>query len=59
MEMLYFYAGLKGFEIGELMGLDYSTVSVRRKRLRGKMLSNASLQNLVKRIKDKLSIIKI
>jgi len=59
MEMLYCYAGLKGCEIGELMGLDYSTVSVGRKRLRGKMLNNASLLNLVKRIKDKLSIIKI
>jgi hypothetical protein len=57
MEILYCYAGLKGCEIGELMGLDYSTVSVGRKRLREKMLSNASLQNLAKRIKDKLSII--
>ncbi|MBU4511174.1 transposase [bacterium] len=56
MEMLYCHAGLKGCEIGELMGLDYSTVSVGRKRLRGRMLSNASLQNLVERIKDKLSI---
>jgi len=56
MEMLYCHAGLKGCEIGELMGLDYSTVSVGRKRLREKMLSNASLQNLVERIKDKLSI---
>ena len=59
MEMLYCYAGLKGREIGKLMGLDYSTVSVGRKRLRGKTLSNTSLQNLVERIKDKLSIIKI
>jgi hypothetical protein len=59
MEMLYGYAGLKGREIGELMELDYSTVSVGRKRLRGKMLSSASLQNLVERIKAKLSIIKI
>jgi hypothetical protein len=44
---------------GELLELDYSTVSVGRKRLRGKMLSNTSLQNLVERIRDKLSIIKI
>ena len=28
------YAGLKGREIGGLIGLDYSTVSVGRKRLR-------------------------
>jgi len=59
METLYCYAGLKGSEIGELMGLDYSTVSVGRKRVRGKILSNVSLQNLVERIKDNLSIIKI
>lgn len=59
MEMLYRYAGLKGREIGELIGLDYSTVSVGRKRLRGKMLNNNSVQNLVRRIEDSLSIIKI
>lgn len=52
------YAGLKGREIGGLIGLDYSTVSVGRKRLREKMLNN-SLQNLVRRIEDSLSIIKI
>ena len=59
MEMLYCYAGLKGREIGGLIGLDYSTVSVGRKRLRAKMLNNNSLQNLVRRIEDSLSIIKI
>ena len=59
MEMLYGYAGLKGCEIGELMGLDYSTVSVGRKRLIKKILHHADLQTLVKRIESKLSIIKI
>ncbi|MBU4510762.1 hypothetical protein KJ830_06925, partial [bacterium] len=59
MEMLYCYAGLKGCEIGELMGLDYSTVSVGRKRLREKMLNNNSLRDLVERIKGNLSIVKI
>jgi len=59
MEMLYCYAGLKGREIGGLIGLDYSTVSVRRKRLRVKMLNDNSVQNLVRRIEDSLSIIKI
>jgi len=59
MEMLYCHAGLKGCEIGELMGLDYSTVSVGRKRLREKMLNNSSLKYLVERIEDSLSIIKI
>ncbi len=61
MEMLYNYAGLKGREIGELLGLDYSTVSVGRKRLRNKIAKDneGNLSNLVRRIRDKLSIIKI
>jgi len=59
MEMLYCYAGLKGREIGGFIGLDYSTVSLGKKRLRVKMLNNNSLQNLVRRIEDSLSIIKI
>ena len=59
MEMLYCNAGLKGREIGKIMGLDYSTVSVGRKRLRRKMLDDTSLQDLVRRIEYNLSIIKI
>ena len=51
MEMLYCYAGLKGREIGKIMGLDYSTVSVGRKRLRGKMLNDINLQDSVRKIK--------
>ena len=51
MKMLYHYsyAGLKGCEIEEFMVLDYSAVSMGRKRLRRKMLNNASLQKLVRR----------
>jgi len=59
MEMLYYYAGLKGREIGKLIGLEYSTVSVGRKRLREKMLNNNSVKNLVRKIEGSLSIIKI
>jgi len=33
MEILYRHSGSNGREIGELLGLDYSTVSVGRKRL--------------------------
>ena len=51
MEMLYCHAGLKGREIGKIMGLDYSTVSVGRKRLRRKMLDDTNLQDLVRKIK--------
>jgi len=51
MKMIYHYAyiGLKVCEIGEFMALDYSTVSVGRKRLR-KKLNNASLKDLFRRI---------
>jgi len=59
MEMLYCYAVLKGREIGGFIGLDYSSVSVGRKRLRVKMLNDNSVQNLVGRIEDSLLIIKI
>ncbi len=61
MEMLYSYAGLKGREIGKLLDLDYSTVSVGRKRLRSKITNdnNCDVSNLVRRIRNKLSIIKI
>ena len=61
MEMLYSYAGLKGSEIGKLLDLDYSTVSVGRKRLRNKIAkeNDGELTNLVRRIGNKMSIIKI
>lgn len=59
MLYLYVYAGLKGYEIKELIGLDYSTVSVGRKRLTEKISNDTNLQDLVRRIKDNLSIIKI
>jgi REP element-mobilizing transposase RayT len=61
MEMLYSYAGLKGREIGKLLELDYSTVSVGRKRLRSKIANDndGDISKLVRRIRNKLSIIKI
>ncbi len=61
MEMLYSYAGLKGCEIGELLDLNYSTVSVGRKRLRSKIANDddGDIIRLVRRIRNKLSIIKI
>jgi chromosomal replication initiation ATPase DnaA len=36
MDLLYRFVVLKGTEIGEMMGIDYSTVSQGRKRLREK-----------------------
>jgi len=41
------------------MGFDCGTISVVRKRLRGKILKNTNLKDLLKRIKNYLSIIKI
>ena len=52
MEMLYRYAGLNNREIGELIGLDYSTVSVGRRRLRGKLFNDSNLRDLVRRIEE-------
>ena len=37
MDLLYRAGGLSGTEIGEMMGVDYSTVSQGRKRLREKL----------------------
>ena len=37
MDLLYRLGGLNGAEIGEMMGVDYSTVSVGRKRLRERL----------------------
>ena len=59
MEVLYRYSGLNGREIGELLGLDYSTVSVERKRLVDEMKKDIELEALFKRIEKSLSIIKI
>jgi REP element-mobilizing transposase RayT len=52
MEMLYRYTGLNNREIGELMALDYSTVSVGRRRLRGKLFNDSELRDLVGRIEE-------
>ncbi|MGD9552022.1 MAG: hypothetical protein AB7V60_02790 [Candidatus Caldatribacteriota bacterium] len=59
MEMFYSYSGLKGREIGKLLDLDYSTVHVGRKRLRSKITQDNDVSNLVRRIKNKLTTIKI
>jgi DNA-directed RNA polymerase specialized sigma24 family protein len=50
--MLYRYAGLNNREIGELMALDYSTVSVGRRRLRERCLKDTELRDLIRRIEE-------
>lgn len=59
MDLLYRVGGLSGAEIGEMMGVDYSTVSVGRKRLREKMKGDKHLSRIIKRIETGLSTIKI
>ncbi len=44
MDMLYRLGGLKGTEIWGMMGIDYSTVSQGRKRLREKQKKNKKTQ---------------
>ena len=55
MDILYRIGGLKGVDIGELMGVDYSTVSQGRKRLREKIEKDSKLKQLVNQIEGRLS----
>ena len=59
MGLLYKYGGMKGGEIGQMMGLGYSMVSQGRKRLRESLKTDRKLQGLMGRIEEKLSKIKI
>jgi putative transposase len=55
MDLLYRLGGLKGTEIGEIMGVDYSTVSQGRKRLREKLKKDRNLSEFIKKIEADLS----
>ena len=59
MDLLYRVGGLSGTEIGEMMGVDYSTVNLGRKRLREKLKGDKHLSQIIKRVETDLSIIKI
>jgi putative transposase len=52
MEFLYRHGGMNQREIGEFMGLDYSSVSVARKRLREAAAKDKTLQRRMKVIED-------
>ncbi len=56
MDVLYPRGGLTGVEIGKMLGVDYSTVSQERKRLREKLKQDKGLRVLMERIEDHLSI---
>ena len=53
MELLYRVSGLKGSEIGRMMGIGYTSVSQERRRLRVRLLEDRSLEALLKRIEQK------
>ncbi len=60
MELLYRFCDITQAEVGRLVGgIDYSAVSVARKRLRLQMESNAVLKQHFEDIADKLSRLKI
>jgi len=50
MDVLSRIGGLKGREVGDYFGVDYSTVSVSRKRLREKIKKDHQLRKLMQRI---------
>jgi DNA-directed RNA polymerase specialized sigma24 family protein len=52
MTMLYKYAGMNNREIGDLLGIDYSTVSQGRSRLRKKVAEEKYIRLLVQRIEQ-------
>lgn len=56
MDVLYRVGGLTGIEIGEIFGVDYSTVSQTRKRLTLKIEKDQGLRKIVNRIEKKMSI---
>ena len=53
MELLYRVSGLKGGEIGRMMGIGYTSVSQERRRLRVRLLVDRNLEALLKRIEQK------
>lgn len=47
MTALYNFSGLNNREIGDIMGVDYSTVSQARKRLRDKAYKDSNISQLI------------
>ena len=52
MDMLYRHGGLTNPQIGKIMGIDYSTVSQGRSRLRNKVKNDPEISNLVEKIEN-------
>jgi len=54
MDMLYRSGGMNQREIGELMGIDYSAVSVMRKRLSALQKNDRSLAARIEKMKKRM-----
>lgn len=59
MDLLYRLGGINGRRIGELLNIDYSTVSQGRKRLREKIQKDKKIRRILDRLENKLSMLKI
>ncbi len=55
LECLYRYAGMNQREIGEVMGVDYSSVSVARKRLHEALPKDPVLQSIFRKLEGVLN----
>ena len=55
MDLFYRLGGLRGREIGNMFDIDYSTLSVSRKRLRHKIQNDNDLKRLLSCIEENLS----
>jgi len=55
-EMSYRYGGMNQREIGELMGIDHSAVSVMRKRLSAIQEKDRDLSEEIERVKKRLQV---
>ncbi len=56
MEMLYRHGGMNQREIGELMGIDYSAVSVMRKKLSAQMEGDLTFLEVIKKLEERLRL---
>jgi putative transposase len=55
MEMLYRYGGLNQRQIGEMMGVDYGSVSVGRKRFQLLVERNKEVQRLMGKVQREIN----
>ena len=54
--MLYPYGGMNQREIGELMGIDYSAVSVMRKKLSAQTEGDLTLLEVIRKLEERLRL---